>query len=84
MIEKLKAVAHPVRLQIINILMDGELSVGDIMRLVGTKQTITSRHLTVMKSQKVLKSRRDGRMIYYSLENSGIKNIMAAFIDETE
>ena len=57
MAETLKAIAHPVRLQIVNILMNGERSVGDLVKTLGTKQSLTSQQLSILKSRGVLKSR---------------------------
>ncbi|MBN1293693.1 MAG: winged helix-turn-helix transcriptional regulator [Candidatus Latescibacteria bacterium] len=82
MSETLKAVAHPVRLQIVNILMNGERSVGELVRTLGTKQSLTSQQLSILKSRGVLKSRRNGNVVFYSLENSGVKNIMASILAE--
>ena len=82
MSETLKAVAHPVRLQIVNILMKGERSVGDLVKTLGTKQSLTSQQLSILKSRGVLKSRRNGNVVFYSLENTGVKNIMATILTE--
>ena len=82
MAETLKAVAHPVRLQIVNILMTGERSVGELVKRLGTKQSLTSQQLSILKSRGVLRSRRNGNVVFYSLENSGIKNIMASILSE--
>jgi len=82
MAETLKAVAHPIRLQIVNILMKGERSVGELVRKLGTKQSLTSQQLSILKSRGVLKSRRNGNVVYYSLKNSGIKNIVASILTE--
>jgi DNA-binding transcriptional ArsR family regulator len=82
MAETLKAIAHPVRLQIVNILMTGERSVGDLVRTLGTKQSLTSQQLSILKSRGVLKSRRNGNVVFYSLQNNGIKNIMASILAE--
>ena len=69
MAETLKAVAHPIRLQIVNILMNGERSVGELVRKLGTKQSLTSQQLSILKSRGVLKSRRNGNVVYYSIKN---------------
>lgn len=82
MAETLKAIAHPVRLQIVNILMGGERSVGDLVKTLGTKQSLTSQQLSILKSRGVLKSRRNGNVVYYSLQNNGIRNIMASILAE--
>ena len=81
MAETLKAVAHPIRLQIVNILMNGERSVGELVRKLGTKQSLTSQQLSILKSRGVLKSRRNGNVVYYSIKNSG-KNIVASILTE--
>ena len=82
MAETLKAVAHPIRLQIVNILMNGERSVGELVKKLGTKQSLTSQQLSILKSRGVLRSRRNGNIVFYSVENSGIKNIMTSILTE--
>ena len=82
MAETLKAIAHPVRLQIVNILMNGERSVGELVKTLGTKQSLTSQQLSILKSRGVLKSRRNGNVVFYSLKNDGIKNIMTSILAE--
>ncbi len=82
MAETLKAVAHPIRLQIVNILINGERSVGELVRKLGTKQSLTSQQLSILKSRGVLRSRRNGNVVYYSLKNNGMKNIVASILTE--
>jgi len=82
MSEKLKAIAHPVRLQIVNVLMDGERSVGDLIRTLGQQQSMMSQQLTLLKVRGVLKSRRNGNLVFYSLQDNGMKNIIAAILAE--
>ena len=81
-VETLKAMAHHIRLQIVNILMNGELSVGDLVKKLGTKQSLTSQQLSILKLRGILKSRRNGNVVYYFLENNGIKNIIASILKE--
>ena len=80
--ETLKTIAHPMRLQIINILMNGELRVGDIVKRLGAKQSLTSQQLSILKLHGVIKSRRNGHAIFYFLENKSIKNVMASILAE--
>jgi DNA-binding transcriptional ArsR family regulator len=80
--ETLKAMAHPVRLQIINTLMNGELSVGNLVKRLGTKQSLTSQQLSNLKLHGILKARRNGNVVYYSIENKGIKNIIISLMNE--
>ena len=80
--ETLKTLAHPVRLQIVNILMNCELTVGEILKRLGTKQAFTSQQLSILKIHGILKYRRNGHSVFYSLENNYIKNIVASLITE--
>ena len=74
--EAIKAIAHPVRLEVIDVLKNKELSVSDIQAKLKTKQSITSQHLIVMKNKKILQSRKDGNVIYYSIKNKNIIKII--------
>ena len=81
-VEILKAIAHPGHLQIVNILLNGECQVSEIQRVMGTKQAGTSNQLNKLKLRVLLKSRRDGNKVYYSLANDSIKKIIATIIAE--
>jgi len=81
-VQKLKAVSHPVRLQIVNILLKGERSVGELVTMLGTHQSLTSQQLSILKLGGVLKSRRNGNKVFYSLANKGIQTIMETIIQE--
>jgi DNA-binding transcriptional ArsR family regulator len=77
-----KGMAHPIRIQTVNILMRGECSVGELVKTVGTKQSLTSQQLSIMKYCGLLKQRRDGNVVYYSHANDSIKKIVKSIIDE--
>ncbi len=79
-VEILKAVSNPIRLQIVNVLMSGECSTGELIITLGTKQSLTSQQLIKLRFAGVLKSRRDGNKTYYSLANDSIKKIMESII----
>ena len=82
MVDILKAIAHPVRLQIVNILLKSECRVGDLIKTLGTGQSLTSQELSKLKLFGVLKSRRDGNKVYYSLKNNSIKKILATILSQ--
>lgn len=63
----LKALGDSTRLKIMQYLHDGERCVGDIVKEVGTGQANISKHLQVLTRAHLLKSRREGVVIYYSL-----------------
>lgn len=65
----LKAIAHPLRISIISLLVSNEkLCVNDICGLLGSEQSLTSHHLSNMKLSGILGSVREGKNIYYFLK----------------
>lgn len=67
--EILKAIAQPTRLKIIELLRDGEHCVCEIFPAIGHEQSNTSRHLQMMLKSGILKQRKNGLKIYYSLRH---------------
>jgi ArsR family transcriptional regulator len=66
--EVLKALAHPIRLAIIQFLSEGERCVCDIVEYVGTSQSNISKHLSIMKGVGILSDRKEGLSVYYELK----------------
>lgn len=67
-----KTLANPKRLEIINALKDGELSVGDLVERLGITKANVSQHLAVLRQSRVVSTRRDGVNIYYTINNPKI------------
>lgn len=65
--ECLKVMAHPVRLRIVDILMQGEFPVHEIATLCETSPDQTCEHLRLMKGHGLLSSERRGRTVYYKI-----------------
>lgn len=65
----LKALSNPLRIEIIEMLSQGEKSVEGIVQTTGLSIANTSQHLQVLKSNSIVKSRKDGHYVYYSLIN---------------
>jgi len=63
-----KAIAHPLRIAIIDFLRDGEQCVCDIAEHVGSERSNVSRHLSVMVNAGVLEYRKEGLKVIYSLK----------------
>lgn len=72
----IRALAHPVRLQIIEFLKKGEQNVGSIVKALGVQQSSLSRHLTILKDSGILKARQQGLLIYYSIEDHDIFKVL--------
>ena len=63
----LKAMAHPLRLKILCVLGDQEVSVQDIVDCVGTSQSNISQHLAILREKGVLRTRKDANRVYYRI-----------------
>ncbi len=75
--EVLRAVAHPIRLRIIELLEDGTpRCVGEIQDHLGVKQSATSGQLALLRDRGVLAARRDGMQVYYSVVNPAVLQII--------
>jgi len=61
----MKAMSHPLRLKILCVLGDKEVSVQDIVERVGTSQSNISQHLAIMRDKGVLRTRKDANRVYY-------------------
>ncbi len=61
----LKAISHPLRLKILCVLGDKEISVQDIVDHVGTSQSNISQHLAILRDKGILASRKDANRVYY-------------------
>ncbi|MCJ7593669.1 MAG: metalloregulator ArsR/SmtB family transcription factor [Desulfobacterales bacterium] len=72
----LRAVAHPVRLKIIELLSGGEMTVTQIQEALGTTQSMTSQQLSLMKSRGILKSRRNGKSVHYCVERPEVVHVI--------
>lgn len=66
----LKAMSHPLRLKILCILGEREVSVQDIVGNVGTSQSNISQHLAILRDKGVLASRKDANRVYYRVGDS--------------
>src|SRR3989338_6518052 len=67
--ELLKALAHPKRLEIIHLLRDRSLTVGEIQEMLDLPQANLSQHLTVLRHAKVVTTKKKGKQIFYKLSH---------------
>jgi ArsR family transcriptional regulator, zinc-responsive transcriptional repressor len=65
--ECLKVLGHPIRLRIVDILMQGEFAVYEIAELCELSHNQTCEHLRLLKSHHLLDSKRDGKTVYYAI-----------------
>lgn len=74
---KLRAMAHPMRIAVIDLLHNHQkLSVTEIYKKLDIEQASASHHLNILKNKGVLVSRRDGKKIFYSLKSDTLTEII--------
>jgi len=75
----LKAMAHPLRLKILCILGSAhEVSVQDIVDMVGTSQSNISQHLSILRDKGILECRKDANKVFYRVAQDKILHLMLA------
>ena len=67
--EFFRILGHPVRVRILELLKEGERSVGDLQEALGLDSSGTSQHLGALRRQGLLESRRGGTSFYYSVRD---------------
>jgi ArsR family transcriptional regulator len=65
----LKAMCHPLRLQILCTLSSNEFSVQEIVEQVGTSQSNISQHLAILRDKGILTSRKDANRVFYRVSD---------------
>lgn len=78
----LKALGDPIRLEILELLRDGEKCVCEITSHLGTLQPLISRHLTILKRYGLVKYRKDGNRRYYSITDPRVFQIIDLIDDD--
>ena len=77
----MRALADPIRRDILNMLKNGRLSAGDIVSRFDVTGASISRHLSVLKDADLIRDTREGKYIYYELNTSVLEEIMLWITD---
>jgi ArsR family transcriptional regulator len=67
--EFFKALAHPLRIRILDELRKGEVGVNDLCARVNVEQSNLSQQLAILRNRNILATRRDGQNVYYSVRD---------------
>jgi DNA-binding transcriptional ArsR family regulator len=73
----LRALSHPIRLKILEVLFDNEFCVNDLSNALNLPQAISSHHLAIMKTSGILHSQKQGARAYYSVKDDLAKGIIS-------
>lgn len=79
--QTLKALADPIRREILNLLKSGRMSAGEITSHFPVTAASISRHLSVLKEAGLVRDTREGQFIYYELNASVLEEIMLWITD---
>ena len=82
--EIFKVFGDSTRIKILYALFEAELCVCDIAQLLGLTQTAVSHQLRVLKTNKLVKSRREGKNIFYSLADDHVRRIINQGMEHVE
>ncbi|MBQ3295376.1 MAG: helix-turn-helix transcriptional regulator [Erysipelotrichaceae bacterium] len=82
--ELFKNFADSTRIRILYTLFNKELSVSEICELLNMNQSAISHQLRILKNSKLVKNRREGKTVYYSLDDDHVYNIISQGIEHVE
>lgn len=82
--ELFRVFADSTRVKILYALFESELCVGDIAQLLNLSQSSVSHQLRILKSSKLVKFRREGKAIFYSLDDDHVRSIIALGMEHVE
>jgi DNA-binding transcriptional ArsR family regulator len=71
-----KSLAHPMRLQILYRLLDGELSVGGFESELGLKQPSLSQQLALLRDARLVETRREAKSVFYRLTDDRVRIVL--------
>ena len=84
MAELFKVFGDSTRIRILYALFESELCVCDIARLLGLTQSAVSHQLRILKDAKLVRFRREGKSIFYSLDDDHVRSILALGMEHLE
>lgn len=82
--ELFKVFGDTTRIRILYALFESELCVGDIAQILSLSQSAVSHQLRILKDSKLVKFRREGKIIFYSLDDDHVRNIIAMGMEHVE
>ena len=82
----MESLSDPIRINILELMMNGEICVCDIVKVTGLSQPKISYHIKILKDSGLINDRQEGRWVYYKLDLevlSDIKNWMGNLIQSS-
>ena len=82
--ELFKVFGDSTRIRILYALFEGELCVGDIATILNMSQSSVSHQLRILKDSKLVRYRREGKMIFYALDDDHVRTILSMGMNHVE
>lgn len=82
--ELFKVFGDSTRIRILYALVESELCVGDIAQLLNLGQSAVSHQLKILKDAKLVRYRREGKIIFYALDDEHVRNILNMGMEHVE
>lgn len=73
-----RALAHSTRIHIIECLRDGEMTVGGLLERIPVEPANVSQHLALLRSKRLVRNRKEGNLVYYSLRDPLLIEVLDA------
>lgn len=73
--ETFKILGDPTRVRILDVLSKAELCVCDLAAMLGSSESAVSHQLRLLRSMRLVRARRDGRLVFYALDDEHIVNL---------
>ena len=78
------ALSDPTRLRIISVLLEGEMNVGDIASQLAMTESAVSHQLRGLRQLRLIRSRKDGRQVFYALDDDHVAKLYRLGLDHIE
>ena len=82
--ELFSALSDPTRLRIISVLLEGEMNVGDIAARLAMTESAVSHQLRGLRQIRLVRSRKDGRQVFYTLDDDHVAKLYRMGLDHVE
>ena len=76
-----RALADPTRAKIVQLLADQPFCVSELAQVVGASDPAISQHLRLLRALRIVRGRRSGKMVYYSLEDEHVRALLRMALD---
>lgn len=74
-----RALKHPLRMKMLEVIQENRLTVTELYIRLRLDQSICSQHLAILRKAGIVKTERDGKLIYYSLNEARVRDILETF-----